>query len=51
MALLALQAGHPLDLGQLEPRRFLAAMIASFNGDEKALAIVLRDLLGHQPVD
>jgi len=43
--LLAVQAGHPLDLGRLDPSRFLAAMIASFNGDERALAIVLQDLV------
>jgi cell filamentation protein len=43
--LLAVRAGHPLDLGRLDPSRFLAAMIASFNGDERALAIVLQDLV------
>lgn len=51
MVLLAFRAGHPLDLGQLDPRRFLAAMIASFNGDENALAIVLRNLIARQTAD
>ena len=43
--ILAVQAGHPLDLGQLEPEAFLAAMIEAFNGDEAALAIQIQCLL------
>jgi cell filamentation protein len=31
-------AGHPIDLQKLDPDRFLAAMIASFSGDEAPLA-------------
>jgi cell filamentation protein len=50
-ALLAFRAGHPLDLGQLDPSRFLAAMIVSFNGDEHALAIVLEDLISRQSAE
>jgi len=38
LALLADQAGQPLDLTRLEPGRFLAAMIASFQGNEAPLA-------------
>lgn len=34
---LALQAGHPLDLDALDPEAFLAAMVKSFRGDEAAL--------------
>lgn len=45
LALLADQAGHPLDLSHLEPERFLAAMIASFHGKEAALAAEVRGLM------
>jgi len=38
LALLAAKAGHPLDFDQLVPETFLAAMIASFQGDESHLA-------------
>jgi cell filamentation protein len=38
LLLLAETAGHPLHLGKLEPDAFLAAMIASFRGDESRLA-------------
>ena len=41
LALLAVRAGHPLDFGRLEPRAFLSAMIASFHGEEGALAAQL----------
>ena len=45
-AILATSAGHPLQLPKLRPKRFLAAMIASFGGDEhplaKELAILVR---------
>jgi len=37
LALLADRAGHPLDLDKLEPHRFLAAMVASFKGNERPL--------------
>ena len=42
---LAEQAGHPLDLDQLERQRFLAVMIAGFNGDEAPLAGQIRRLV------
>lgn len=45
MALLAEQAGHPLELDRLDPEPFLAAMIASFNGDERPLAGQLAQLV------
>ncbi len=37
MVLLADWAGHPFDVSTLQAEAFLAAMIASFKGDEKAL--------------
>ena len=37
MTLLAAHVGHSLDLDRLEPEAFLAAMIASFKGNEKPL--------------
>jgi cell filamentation protein len=43
--ILAVQAGHPLDLEQLEPETFLAAMINAFNGNEAPLAAQIRHLL------
>jgi cell filamentation protein len=43
--LLAARAGHPLVLARLEPEGFLAAMIASFHGDERPLARQLSDLV------
>ena len=45
LALLADQAGHPLALERLEPRRFLAAMIRSFHGDEQSLTAEIYQLL------
>lgn len=36
-ALLADRAGHALDFTKLQPRKFLGAMIDSFQGDEKKL--------------
>lgn len=45
MALLAAQAGHPLAFGRLDPEDFLAAMIASFHGDEGPLARQLLTLI------
>ena len=44
-AMLAARAGHPLDLGLLEPAEFLDAMVAAFNGNEKPLARQIRALL------
>ena len=44
-ALLAADAGHPLDLGRFIPNRFLAAMIASFRDDEAMLAAEIRSLI------
>ena len=37
ITLLADQAGHPLDLDKLVPEDFLAAMVASFKGDDGPL--------------
>ena len=45
LALLAAQAGHPLDLERLEPEGFLAAMIASFKGRERPLVAALGNLI------
>ena len=45
VALVAVQAGHPLELSRLEPERFLQAMISSFFGDERPLSRELRDLV------
>lgn len=44
-AVLADRAGHPLDISQLRPERFLAAMIGSFHGDERGLANEIRRLI------
>lgn len=45
-ALLADHAGHPLNLDKLEPEEMLAAMIASFDGDERKLTAVIKKLIG-----
>lgn len=45
LAVVADQAGHPLDLERLDPDSMLAAMIASFNADEKPLTAVIRQLI------
>lgn len=37
LALVAERAGHPLDLQMLEPESFLAAMVASFKGNDVPL--------------
>lgn len=37
LALLAARAGHPLDLQRLAPEEFLAAMVASFKGNDQTL--------------
>jgi cell filamentation protein, protein adenylyltransferase len=44
-ALLADHAGHPLNLEKLEPDTMLVAMIASFDGDERQLASVIKGLI------
>lgn len=43
--LLAAQAGYPFDLDRLDPAPFLAAMIASFRGDEALLAHQIRRMV------
>ena len=45
IAMLAGHAGHPMDLDKLEPDRWLAAMIRSFNGDKLPLVRVLASLI------
>lgn len=44
-ALLADYAGYPLKIEKLNPEEMLAAMIASFDGDERRLANVIRGLI------
>jgi len=44
LALLADQAGHPLDLDKLDPDATLQAMIASFGGSESELTRVIATL-------
>ncbi len=46
LMLLADRAGHPIDVEQLVPERFLSAMIASFDGNEQLLVSELRRLVG-----
>lgn len=46
LALLADRAGHPLDFDKLDPERMLAAMIKSFQGNERPLANEIRRLTG-----
>lgn len=46
--LLADYAGYPIDLEDLDPDAFLNAMIASFDGDEKPLAVVIQGLVEDQ---
>lgn len=43
--MLADRAGHPVNLKQLRPEKFLNAMVASFLGDEKLLAFELSRIL------
>jgi cell filamentation protein len=43
--LLADHAGHPLNLNRLDPDEMLAAMIASFDGDERQLSEVILRLI------
>jgi cell filamentation protein len=44
-AVLADHASHPLRMERLKPEEMLAAMIASFDGDERLLADVIRGLI------
>jgi cell filamentation protein len=44
-ALLADNAGYPLDFNMLDPEKMLEAMIASFDGDEQKLIDVIRALI------
>lgn len=45
LTLLAAQAGHPLALERLDPAAMLAAMVASFAGDERPLATLIAGLI------
>ena len=45
LAMLADNAGHPLDLEKLDPKVMLNAMIESFEGDEEELGRVIRNLI------
>jgi cell filamentation protein len=45
LAMLADNAGHPLDLEALDPDVMLDAMIESFEGDEKKLVRAIRELI------
>jgi len=45
LALLADRAGYPLDLDKLDANAMLRAMIASFNGDEGPLSVLLATLI------
>jgi len=42
---LADRAGHTLDLEKLDPNAMLHAMIASFDGDESELTVVINGLI------
>jgi len=44
-AMLADNAGHPLDLEKLDPEMMLKAMIESFEGNEEELTRVIKDLI------
>lgn len=46
LVLVAHQAGHPIAIEKMVPERFLAAMIASFQGDEALLRDELRRVSG-----
>jgi cell filamentation protein len=43
--LVASQVGHPLDLERLDPDEMLAAMIASFDGEEGMLTDIIEKLI------
>lgn len=47
LTLLAAHAGYPFDLERLEPEAFLAAMVASFKGDDEPLSRQLLLLTAH----
>jgi cell filamentation protein len=42
---LAEDAGYPPNIDKMDPDEMLAAMIASFDGDERRLANVIEDLI------
>ena len=44
-AMVADQAGHPLNLDALRPEPFLAAMVRSFDNDESALAAEIERMI------
>ncbi len=44
LALVADQAGHPIDLDKLTPDSFMAAMVTSFRGNEQPLVAEIRRL-------
>jgi len=46
LTLLAETAGHPLAMERLDPDKVMQAVIDSFGGDEKPLAVVIRRLVG-----
>ncbi len=46
LALLGMRAGHPVGLEKLQPDQFLAAMIASFRGDDTPLERQILSLIG-----
>ncbi len=48
LTLLAEIAGHPLAMEQLDPDKVMQAMIDSFGGDEKPLAVLISDLVEQQ---
>jgi cell filamentation protein len=45
LGMLADQAGHPLDFERLDPPVMLQAMVESFNGNERPLALVILHLM------
>lgn len=45
MVLLAVRAGRKVDVTWLRPKRFLAAMIMSFDGNEQPLRTELREFI------
>lgn len=49
LTILAGWAGHPLDLGRLEPEAFLNAMVRSFEGDIEPLVTQVQSLLSPTP--
>lgn len=45
LVLIADQAGHPLNLDKMAPERFMAAMVASFQGNTRPLVEELAELI------